>query len=299
MRLIINGKAAANEGLRDAVKQLREEGHVIEPRATWEGGDAARFAEEAVRDEVDLVVAAGGDGTINEVLNGLMHTSQAPPCAMGVVPFGTANDFATGCGVPIGDPLAALRLAASAEPVSIDVARCNQSYFLNVASGGFGAEVTARTPPELKRALGGAAYSLMGLVTAMKMSPYHAKLSTSDGQLHQANLFVVAIGNGRQAGGGFQVAPHAILDDGLLDVMAIVDVEVGQLGAVFKELSDLEADANRFVKYTKLSEFRIESAEPLQMNLDGEPMRETVFDFTVLPRALRFRLPAESQLLSK
>lgn len=297
MRLIINGKAASNSKLRSAVGQLRSEGVLVEPRATWESGDAARFAAEAVKDKVDVVVAAGGDGTVNEVVNGLMSCGQELPCAMGVVPFGTANDFATGCGIPAGDPLAALRLIDESEPLGIDVGRCNGTYFLNVASGGFGAEVTASTPRELKKALGGAAYSLMGLVTAMKMSPYRARVTTPDGQVKHGNLFVVAVGNGRQAGGGFQVAPTALLNDGLLDVMAIVDVEVGQIGAIFSELSSLDSKSNKYVHSAKLSEFQIQSDEPMQMNLDGEPMRDSAFEFCVLPKALRFCLPSQCPLI--
>jgi lipid kinase YegS len=296
MRLIVNGKAAGNLELRAAVTQLRNQGHTLEVRVTWEVGDAARLAQEALQDNVDVVIAVGGDGTINEVVTGLLQSSNKASVAIGVVPFGTANDFANGCGIPIGDPLAALQLIASTDPVPIDVACCNDRYFVNVASGGFGAEVTANTPPEMKRALGGAAYSLMALATAMKMSPYHARVTTPDGEDHQGQLFVVAVGNGRQAGGGFQVAPDAVLDDGLLDVMGIVDVEVTQLGTVFAELANMTAPGNKYVKYAKLSAFRIESDEPLQMNLDGEPMRDTTFEFRVIPRALRFILPPEAPL---
>ena len=296
MRLIVNGKAAGSPELRAAVAEVRNLGHEIDVRVTWEGGDAARLAQEALRDEVDVVVAAGGDGTINEVVTGVMQTSEQPPVAIGVVPFGTANDFANGCGIPIGDPLAALKLIASAESVPIDIACCNDRYFVNVASGGFGAEVTATTPPELKRALGGAAYSLMGLVTAMKMEPYHARVTIPNGEVVEAELFVVAVGNGRQAGGGYRVAPDALLNDGLLDVMGIVDLDVKQLGAVFSELNDMTAPQNRYVKYARLAAFRIDSDQPLQMNLDGESLRDTSFDFRILPRALDFILPKGAPL---
>jgi lipid kinase YegS len=296
MRLIINGKAAGSPELRAAVKQLRDRGQEIETRVTWEGGDATHFAQEALSDAVDTVAIAGGDGTINEVVSGLMQVAEKPSVAVGVVPFGTANDFASGCGIPVGDPLAALELIASTAAVPIDVGCCNDRYFLNVASGGFGAEVTASTPPEMKRVFGGAAYSLMGLVTAMKMSPYHARLILPDGDVYRAELFVVAVGNGRQAGGGFQLAPNAILNDGLLDVMGIIDVEVTQLGTVFSELADLANPDNKYVHYAKLSAFRIEVDEPLQMNLDGEPIRDTGFAFRVLPGALRFVLPSGAPL---
>jgi len=296
MRLIANGKAAAEPELRAAIGQLRDRGIELEVRVTWEGGDAARLTREALREEVDVVIAAGGDGTVNEVVNGVMDARPEHPPSIGVVPFGTANDFACGCGIPIGDPLAALELIVSTAATPIDVARCNGRCFVNVASGGFGAEVTSRTPPELKRALGGAAYSLMGLITAMKLAPYHARVITPDGEEQYDRLFVVAVGNGRQAGGGYQVTPTATLNDGLLDVMGIVDVDLNQLGAAFGEFSDVSSTSNQFVRYARLPAFRIESDRPLQMNLDGEPIRATVFDFDVLPRALSFCLPPEAPL---
>jgi lipid kinase YegS len=295
LRLIVNGKAAADPALRPAVGEIREEGVNVEVRVTWEAGDAARYAAEAAHDEVDVVVAAGGDGTVNEVVNGIMSVSESPAVAMGVVPYGTANDFATACGILKGDPLTALRLAAHGEPRPIDVGKVNDRYFLNVASGGFGARVTAETPINMKKVMGGAAYSLMGLVTAVKMTPYKGKLITSEGEEHGA-MILMAVGNGRLAGGGYQVTPRAMLDDGLLDAMAVLDVEVRDLGLVLNELTNVGDENNRYVVYRQMSDFRIESEEPIHVNLDGEPMLATSFDFRVLPRRLRFVLPEDTTL---
>src|SRR5438132_8894234 len=98
VKLIVNRKVAANDPLRIAVVGQREVGHRIEVRVTWEKGDAQRFASEA--SEVDLLIAAGGDGTLNEVVHGLMDLSMDARPVLGVVPLGTANDFAIGCGIP-------------------------------------------------------------------------------------------------------------------------------------------------------------------------------------------------------
>ena len=143
LRLIVNGKAAADPTLRAAVSELRESGQAAEVRATWEGGDAGRFASEAVNDGVDVIIAAGGDGTVNEVAAGMLSVQVPSPSALAVVPYGTANDFATGIGIPKGDPLAALQLAATGDATPIDIGRVNGRIFVNVTSGGFGAEVTA------------------------------------------------------------------------------------------------------------------------------------------------------------
>ena len=296
LRLVVNGKAAGNPALRSAVGTLRDSGLCVEVRVTWEAGDAAHFAAAAARDGVDVVVAAGGDGTVNEVATGLISAGDATETAMAVIPFGTANDFATGCGIPTGDPLAALRLAATAPARRIDVGKANDRYFINVASGGFGARVTAETPTQMKKALGGAAYSLMGLVTAAKMTPYRGKLITPDGE-QPGSMILMAVGNGRLAGGGYQVAPKALLNDGLLDLMVIADVDIREFGVLLGELMTLGSESNHYAIYRQLKSFRIESDQPLHMNLDGEPLLASAFDFQVLPQRISFILPPSAPLL--
>lgn len=297
IRIVLNGKSSGNVALRTAVKEVRDSGHTVDVRVTWEGGDAARFAAEAIRDDVDVIVAAGGDGTVNEVANGVISETTSPRSAMAVIPFGTANDFANGCRIPLA-PRDALLLAAEGEIHPIDVGRVNDQYFLNVASGGFGAEVTANTPKEMKDALGGAAYSLMGVVTAMKMRPYQATFS-SEGKSEAGLMLIMSVGNGKQCGGGFQVAPNALLDDGLLDVLVVHDIEVGKMGVIFNELLTIDNPANQYVSYVQVPSLQIESDRPLQLNLDGEPVLESRYEFNVLSRCLPFVLPADAPLAGK
>ena len=115
-RIILYGKQGANQELRDAVEAVRADGHPVGVRVTWEAGDSGLFAAEAARDGIDTVIAGGGDGTVNEVLNGLL---QAEGCtgALGVVPLGTANDFARSAGIPL-QLEAALRVAVETESVA-------------------------------------------------------------------------------------------------------------------------------------------------------------------------------------
>lgn len=112
LRIIVNGKSAGDPALRAAVKDRRDRGQKVEIRVTWESGDAARYARDAVADGIDVIVAAGGDGTVNEVAGGMLSTTDPSGSALAVIPYGTANDFASGCGIPIGNPTAALQLAA-------------------------------------------------------------------------------------------------------------------------------------------------------------------------------------------
>ena len=163
LELVLNGKSAANENVRKAVYQLRSEGTPVSVHVTWEAGDAARIASSFSGNSDAIVVAGGGDGTVNEVLNGLFSSDKCL-CAMAILPLGTANDLASSAGIPLGDPYLALQLAAQTSPHAVDVGVMNNRYFLKVASGGFGAEVTSQTPTALKNVLGGSAYALEAML---------------------------------------------------------------------------------------------------------------------------------------
>ncbi len=203
VQLILNGKAAGIDALRNAIEQQRAVGHRIKVRVTVKKGDARRFAAEA--GEAELLIAAGGDGTLNEVVHGLMDLSEGARPALGIVPLGTANDFANGCGIP-PDSEKALALCMEGHAVPIDIGKANEHWFLNAASVGFGAEVTATTPPELKRLLGHAAYTVMGAILATNVHHYHGRLILPDREITGSGP-VAIVGNGRQTGGGLQVAP--------------------------------------------------------------------------------------------
>src|SRR4029453_10222975 len=236
--LILNGKVAGNDDLRAAVARQRAAGHRIEVRLTWEKGDAQRFVSEA--GEVDLVIFAGGEGTLNEGVHGVVDLSGAMRPLLGIVPLGTANDFATGCGIP-RDPAKALALCVRAEGVRIDVGKANDHWFINAASSGFGAEITATTSPELKRLLGPAAYAVMGAILAINLQQFQGRLILPDRDITGSGL-VVIVGNGRRTGGGIQVAPRAYIDDGLLDVLVVRQVSPTALLAAARELQQLPPD---------------------------------------------------------
>jgi YegS/Rv2252/BmrU family lipid kinase len=206
-----------------------------------------------------------------------------------VLPLGTANDFARGCGIPL-EAYAALKLASEGTPVAIDVPSANGIFFANVASGGFGAEVTVGTPTELKKVMGGGAYALVGVVTAAKMEPYEGRVA-GGGESAEGAFIALAVGNARQAGGGFQVTRKAFLDDGLLDVMAIGSFETKDLGIVLNELQDFDNPSNQFVHYRQVDSFELEITSKLPINLDGEPYRWDRIAFKVHPGALRVVLP--------
>ncbi|MDX1319764.1 MAG: lipid kinase YegS, partial [Oceanospirillum sp.] len=203
IRIILHGKEAQNVALRDAVRLLRDHRYKIDVRVTWEENDARRLAREARQLGVDTVVAAGGDGTLNEVVNGLMAADERLEMpSLGVIPLGTANDFAVSCRIPLA-PLEALMLITDISPVPVDLAKVNQRYFLNMASGGFGTQITTATPDELKRVLGSLAYLLTGMSKFTSIAAVEGRFK-APGFSWQGAFMVLGVGNGRQAGGGHE-----------------------------------------------------------------------------------------------
>ena len=302
IRIILHGKAAGDIRLRTAVHALREGGQVVEVRVTWEPGDAVRLTREAVADtapeKIYCVVAGGGDGTINEVF-ATAHAAGLPEgCSLGLIPLGTANDFAHSAGVPTGDIAAALRIAASAPPRWIDVGLLNGRLFVNLVSGGFGSRVTVETDPKLKQRLGGLAYGITGISHFAELSENQG-LFRADGFSWEGHFLALAIGNGRQAGGGIPLCPNAMINDGLLDLMILPTMDHATRMDAFSHLLREGASGIRAKLVTTRSPWiEYESVHDLNVNLDGEPAVLKRFRVECLRRALPVRL-GENALLSE
>jgi lipid kinase YegS len=261
---------------------------------TREKGDARRFVSEA--GEVDLLIAAGGDGTLNEVLHGLMDVSEAVRPILGIVPLGTANDFAAGCGIP-REPAMAIALCMRGEAVPVDVGKANNRWFINAASSGFGAEITATTSPELKRLLGPAAYAVMGAILAINLHHYQGRLILPGREITGGGPMAI-VGNGRQTGGGIQVAPRACIDDGLLDVLVVRQISPTALLAAARELQQLPPDGE-YISYWQTPWLEVHSEESIPVNLDGEPQRFSTVRYEAVPKAIQLIVPPNCQLLSQ
>ena len=235
-RLILNGKSAGNDAVRDAVAALRDSGLRLDVRVTWEHGDAERYVAEAIENGIDTVIAGGGDGTLSEVAAALAHrdeTAETLP-SLGLLPLGTANDFATAAGIP-AEPEAALSLIRDSAAVPIDLLKLQANdethWVANLASGGFGTQVTTETHEGLKKLLGGLAYVLTGLSKLGRIEPLQARVR-GPGLDWSGDFIALGIGNGRQAGGGQALCPQALVDDGLLDLTIVPPLE-GELLATF------------------------------------------------------------------
>lgn len=301
-RLILNGKAAGNDEVRTAVQGVRRRGIQLEVRLTWETGDAQRYADEAVADGVDTVIAGGGDGTLSEVASALAHRHESADAlpALGLLPLGTANDFAMAAGVPL-PPQQALSLLASQPARPIDLLRIQADrelrWCINVASGGFGTQVTVETDEGLKRALGGLAYLITGMSRLGRIDPIHARFQ-GPGFDWEGEFIALGLGNGRQAGGGQVLCPDAWVDDGQLD-LTIASVPAGEFGATLGALfnNGKEAALEQIAQRARLPWLEIESVQALTLNLDGEPESSHRFRIDCVPARLRMHLPSGCPLL--
>jgi lipid kinase YegS len=290
--LILNGKSAGNDPLRQAIADLRDEGVVIHVRVTWEKGDAARYIEEACQLGVETVISGGGDGTINEIATALTRLNLAHRLALGILPLGTANDFATSVGIPESLDKA-LQLAIVGKPTPIDIAQVNdETCFINMATGGFGTRITSETPEKLKAALGGVSYLIHGLMRMDTLKPDRCEIN-GDNFHWQGDALVIGIGNGRQAGGGQQLCPDALINDGLLQLRIFTGDEL--LPALFTTLTNPEESPN--IIDGQSAWFEIKAPHGMTFNLDGEPLNGDHFRIAVMPGALQCRLPPDCALL--
>ena len=290
--LILNGKSADNLPLRDVIAELRDEGVEIHVRVTWEKGDAQRYVDEARQLGVATVIAGGGDGTINEVSTALIQSQGGNIPALGILPLGTANDFATSVGIP--DALdKALKLAIAGNATDIDMVQVNdKTCFINMATGGFGTRITSETPEKLKAALGGVSYFIHGLMRMDTLKPDICDIRGED--FHwQGKALVIGIGNGRQAGGGQQLCPTALINDGLLQLRIFTGEEL--LPGLLSALTQSEDNPN--IIEGASSWFDIRAPHEITFNLDGEPLSGQEFHIEILPEALRCRLPPGCPLL--
>jgi len=298
LRLILNGKSANRPDIRGAVAALRKDGHRVSVRVTWEGGDAARFAAEAVtgsgHDPIDVVVAGGGDGTLNEVASGLLQAGRPADetPALGVLPLGTANDFATGLGLDPADVPGCLHIAATGGLSPLDVGMVNGRPFINMATGGFGATVTTQTDPALKRLVGGAAYLFTGLQRFSELSASEGHIE-AEGFSWSGQFLALAVGNGRQAGGGAVLCPAARIEDGLLDLTIIPSPARDEIGPLLSSLFEngLRSLEQRAVT-AQIRRMRLQTQAEIQMNLDGEPIRGQTMDVCVEEARLRIVRPS-------
>ena len=234
-------------------------------RPTTKAGDAHAFASEAAESGCGLVIAWGGDGTINETARALAHTA----VPLGIVPAGSGNGLASDLGIPF-DPRAALALAAAGPTMAIDAGQVNDCLFFNIAGVGIDAVIAARFAERGLRQRGFAAYLQLSSAELMRFRCQTYTL-TLDGTPAEHRAMLVAIANGRQYGNRLLIAPGARLDDGLLEVVVVEQLSLLSIAWRLPSLFRGTLQPGRGVTMRAAKTIRIGSSAPIPFHVDGEP----------------------------
>ncbi|HEX5643155.1 MAG TPA: diacylglycerol kinase family protein [Thermoleophilia bacterium] len=265
---------------------LRGLGYRVEGLETREPGDAGRLAREAVADGVDIVAALGGDGTVNETINGLAG-SDVP---LAIIPTGTVNVLAMELGIPL-EPPDAVKLLASGNVSWIDLGRAGDRYFGLMAGVGMDAAVVASMHPAMKKALKEAAFAVQGVGTYLTHDDPLFRVTARE---RTVEGYFAVFGNSSNYGGAFGITPLADMRDGLLDVCVLKDKSF--VSTVWYWTAAL---INAHIKHPKVEYFRTESAvveavegdQEVLVQTDGEMAGKLPMECRVVPRALRVVVP--------
>jgi diacylglycerol kinase (ATP) len=291
--MIIHGSRADYPDVRHLVSWVRAKGHFVEPLVTYEAGDATALAGDAAKRGVDVVAAVGGDGTVNEVVNGL----DGYDVPLGVIPVGTANDFARQVGIP-ADADHAMDVILQRKPRRLDTASLNGRRFLNVSTAGIGAEATAETPPEIKESLGAIAYAISGMRKLAELRPQSARFS-GDGFEYDGEFLMFAVGLTRASGGGTMVTPMASATDGLLDLCIVESMSRSEFARTALRVKRGEHIGQEGVQYAQVRSVTVEGREPIVVNVDGESSNATRLVYRARARDLWVHvasLPGEGEV---
>ena len=292
---VLGPRAASDPELRKAAERLRQSGHTLDVRLTWEAGDGRRWAREATSQGAEVVVAAGGDGLLNEVAGG----AAGADIAVGLLPYGTANDFAQSARILTGSPAAALDHITHGKPHAIDSIGVEQLeepplelLAVNMITGGWWTQVTVEAPTLAKQLLGGSAYLIEGLSRLNEVESTQMAVQGPDFSW-AGKALAFAVGNGRFAGGNIRLCPKAMLNDGHLDVMIMPAKDpqswLPLLGdaLVSGNLSDLSPVIYRQLPWLEVS---CPVGGTLNLNLDGQPVNGRHFRFSSRTKQLKFFL---------
>ena len=257
-------------------------------RTTRRTGDAERWARKARASKARVIIVAGGDGTLNEVVNGL--GAFAGKMRIGIVPLGTGNDFARTLGLPpsISENVDIVR---SGKTTRIDLVRVKSKrsrYFVNVSAGGFSGMVNEKITRRIKRAWGPLAYIRGAAAALPQLHAYKTEIVLDDDERLSTELYNVVVANGRFVAGGLPIAPSADPSDGKLDVVLIPKLGAAELALLAAQIvlgKHLSSNATIFRQARKVV---VRSRPGMCFNVDGEFVGNVPAVFQIMPRALNF-----------
>ena len=286
--LIILNPAAHGDKAGRLAERLRDLSGGAEVRLSASAGDAERIAAEAIRNDEGFssIIAAGGDGTINEVVNGIFSAGN-PGIPLGILPVGTMNVFAVELGIPLNSPEKAWEVIRRGEIRQLDLPVCTTKEgarcFVQLAGVGLDAEVVRRTSRESKKALGPLSY-LLSLAQVAGQKPPQITMESSDGTVRNGSF--VLLGNGRFYGGPFKMFRHGSPNDGLLDVLVFQSQSPWDLLRYMHAILMGHHGELADVEYFQTSSLSLRSEEPVPYELDGEMAGYLPMSLTLDPATL-------------
>jgi diacylglycerol kinase (ATP) len=291
-RLIYNptsGREILKRNLPDILQKLEVAGYEASCHATTGAGDATNAAKIAVEREYDVVIAAGGDGTIHEVVNGIAEQKFRPK--IGIIPGGTTNDFARALQIP-RDIGAAVEIITKGDTIPVDIGRINDKYFINIAGGGRITELTYEVPSKLKTMLGQLAYYLKGMEMLPSINATDLRIEY-DGKLFEGEAMLFLVGLTNSIGGFEKLAPDSSINDGLFSLLILKKINLADFIRIATLALRGEHVNDPNVIYTQANHIKVESQEKVQLNLDGEFGGLLPAEFENLYRHLEVFVPIE------
>ncbi|UOQ91751.1 diacylglycerol kinase family lipid kinase [Halobacillus shinanisalinarum] len=267
--LIVNPSSGKEEAV-DYVKQieaiLQNKGYEIKTVQTEKEFDATKFCQNACQEKFDLIVSLGGDGTLNETINGLVDQQHRPK--LGIIPLGTVNDFARALQIPL-DPEEAIKVLQSDLTKKVDVGRFNDQYFVNIVAVGALAEASYDVTPEQKTKFGTLAYVVEGLKTLASTQTYPLRIE-HDEKVWEGDSFLFLAALTNSTAGFEKLSPQAKVNDGLLHCYIIENVNMIRMASIASSMVRGELRNQKDVEYFTAGKLNIASPEDLVTNVDGE-----------------------------
>ncbi|TFB14255.1 diacylglycerol kinase [Filobacillus milosensis] len=291
-RLIYNptsGREAMKKALPAVLESLELAGFEASAHATTGDGCARDAAILACEREHDIIIAAGGDGTVNEVVDGMARMQYRPK--LGILPMGTTNDFARAIRVP-RDPRKAMDIILEGYTKKLDIGKVNNHHFMNIAGGGKLTELTYEVPSKLKTVLGQLAYYLKGIEMLPSLRPTKVRIEYDD-QVVEEEIMLFLVSNSNSVGGFEKLAPHATMDDGYFDLMILKKINLAEFVLLANKAVRGHHILDDHIIYAHANEINVIPEETMQLNLDGEYGGTLPGKFEVLHKHIEFFLPKE------
>ncbi len=262
----LSGKQTVARNLHGIIDCFTKAGYDVTVHPTQDRGDCMALMESVCND-YDRVVISGGDGTLNEAINGMINAGHTQP--YGYIPAGSTNDFSHSVGIPL-KPLNAAHVAASGNPFAYDIGRLNERYFTYVAAFGTLTEVSYNTPQEAKNALGFMAYVLEGAVALGQMRSFKLSFDCDQRQGEGEYLIGLVTNTLHVAGMKNFLGKDISLDDGLFEVILIKKPQsISELNNILSAVTTGKLDSD-YIDYFKTSDITVHCEEGLAWTLDGE-----------------------------